>query len=83
MKKFNVGDVIIFKDKLSMFRGEVDREQIVILIDDDNYHTIFLDSGNPNIFGLKCNYVYKSDIIRNDGNHILNNGIPMVWENEV
>jgi hypothetical protein len=81
--EFNVGDVIIFKDKLSMFREEVDREQIVILIDDYNYHTIFLDSGNPNIFGLKCNYVYKSDIIRNDGNYILNNGVPMVWEDDL
>jgi hypothetical protein len=83
MKKFNVGDIIIFRNKKSMYMEEVGREQIITSISGDNYHTIFLDTMVHNTFLYDCDYVSNCEYIRNDGNYILNNGIPMVWENEV
>ena len=83
MKKFNVGDIIIFRNKKSMYMEEVGREQIITSISGDNYHTIFLDTMVHNTFLYDCDYVSNCEYIRNDGSHILNNGVPVVWEDNI
>ncbi len=81
--KFKIGDIIIFRNKRSMYREEVDREQIITSISGDNYHTIFLDTMVHNTFLYECDYSSNCEYIRYEKNYEHKNGVPMMWEDEL
>lgn len=81
--KFKIGDIIIFRNKRSMYREEFGREQIITSISGDNYHTIFLDTMVHNIFLYDCDYVRNCEYIRDEKNYEHKNGVPMMWDDEL
>ena len=78
-EELKVGDIIIYYGGVL----EYGRKQIILKINDGNVHTIFLDNNMENGFGLESNYRRKCKCVDEDKNYVHNNGVPMVWGDEV
>ena len=78
-EEFKVGDIIIY------YGGalEYGRKQIILKIDDVNIHTIFLDNNMENGFGLDSNYRRGCKRVDEDKNYVHNNGVPVVWGDDI
>lgn len=81
MRKLVVGDIIIY-DGFTYY-DERGREQEVISIDDDGgIYTKFLDNDDAyNKFGDTCRYVRDCKFVRAIINY--DNGVPILWEDEI
>jgi hypothetical protein len=79
-EELKVGDIIIYYGGVILDYG---KKQIILNINDGYIHTIFLDNNMENIFGLESNYRRKCKRVDGDKNYVHNNGVPMVWGDEV
>ena len=88
MKKFKVGDIIVFNHH-RYNESDNGREQLVVYIgiedDYERYHTEFLDNGRRNDFVIGSPYydsckVVGSKVVGSQFNYQYDNGVPMIWE---
>ncbi len=87
MKKFNVGDVFVFSgfiysDK-EEFQDEIGRKQTIIEITELDYISEFQDNGIGNKFGLSSPYGGMCIIVDGDDPVEYDNGVPMLWEDDL
>lgn len=81
--KFKVGDIIRYTD-ISWNKKEVGRDQVIIGIETNRYYkTKFLDDGSMNKFESNSNYEKMSILIEDWYSYSYDNGIPLIWEDEV
>ena len=84
MKK--VGDKFVFEGfsgDIYGFEGDIGREQVIIDINNDRCYSKFLDTGNENDFGTRSLYIMSCIFVDGDGLVEYENGIPILWEDDV
>jgi hypothetical protein len=85
--KFKVGDVFVFTGFINgdkeEFQDEIGRRQTIIDLDSFDYISIFHDTGIENKFGLDSTYGICCIIVDSDGLVEYENGVPMIWEDDV
>lgn len=85
--RFNVGDVFVFSGFIysnkEEFQDEIGRKQTIIEITELDYISEFQDNGIKNNFGLSSPYVGMCIIVGGDDPVEYDNGVPMLWEDEV
>lgn len=88
MKKFNIGDIIVFNHH-RYNESDNGREQLVVYIgiedDYERYHTEFLDNGRRNDFVIGSPYydackVVGTKVVASQFNYQYDNGVPIIWE---
>jgi hypothetical protein len=81
--KFKVGDIIRYTD-ISWHKMEVGREQVIKrIVNNKFYHTNFLDTGEWNSFDSPSNYEKMSILVEDWYSYSYDNGIPLIWEDEL
>ena len=84
MKK--VGDKFVFEGfsgDIYGFESDIGREQVIININDDRCYSKFLDTGLKNDFGTRSLYIRSCIFVDGDGLVEYDNGIPLLWEDDV
>jgi hypothetical protein len=85
--RFNVGDVFVFSGFIysnkEEFQDEIGRKQTIIEITELDYISEFQDNGIKNNFGLSSPYVGMCIIVDGDDPVEYDNGVPMLWEDEL
>lgn len=80
-----VGDIFVFEGfqitGIYKFEYEIGVRQEVIEITNDRCYSVFLDTGVKNDFGVKSLY-FKHCVVLNRLVEY-ENGIPMMWEDEI
>jgi hypothetical protein len=79
-EELKVGDIIIYYGGVILDYG---KKQIILNINDGYIHTIFLDNNMENSFGYDSGYYKKCKCVGENKNYVHNNGVPMVWGDEV
>ena len=83
MKKFKVGDIIVF-NHLIHNENDVGRDQLVVYIgiedDCEWYYTEFLDNGRRNNFAVGSLYSEACKVVGSQFNYQYDNGVPIIWE---
>ena len=82
----NVGDKFVFEGfsgDIYGFEGDIGREQVIINITDDRCYSKFLDTGNENDFGTRSLYIMSCIFVDGDGLVEYDNGVPLVWGDEL
>ena len=82
----NVGDKFVFEGfsgDIYGFEGDIGREQVIININDDRCYSVFLDTGVKNDFGTRSLYIMSCIFVDGDGLVEYENGIPILWEDEL
>ena len=80
-----VGDIFVFEGfnthPIYGLEGDIGREQQVIEINGDRCYSVFLDTGDENIFGTRSLYITHCVVV----NELFEfeNGVPMVWGDEL
>ena len=81
--KFKVGDIIRYTD-ISWNKMEVGRDQVITGITTNRlYKTKFLDNGDVNGFESNSNYEKMSILVEDWYSYSYDNGIPLIWEDEI
>lgn len=81
--KFKVGDIIRYTD-ISWNKMEVGRDQVITGITTNRlYKTKFLDNGDVNGFERNSNYEKMSILVEDWYSYSYDNGIPLIWEDEI
>lgn len=81
--KFKVGDIIRYTD-ISWHKMEVGRDQVITGITTNRlYKTKFLDNGDVNGFESNSNYEKMSILVEDWYSYSYDNGIPLIWEDEI
>ena len=83
-KKVSVGDYIVYNS--SIYDGYYDngRIQVITKIKDGYIYSEFMSSdGYSNVFAVNSEYFDDCDIVDNKELLKWDNGIPMMWEDEV
>ena len=80
MKKFNVGDIIVYDGGVT--KRERGREQIVLDYSNEMYYTEFLDNGGVNSFHITSTY-YEHTQLKAYSLIQYGNGIPVLWEDNI
>ena len=84
MKKYNIGDIIVYKG--SKYPSEYCLFQVIDLIEDDNYYTYYLNNNdNRNMFGVNSTYARECEIvpISEIKSELYDNGIPLIWGDNI
>jgi hypothetical protein len=83
----NVGDKFVFEGfsgDIYGFEGDIGREQVIIYINNDRCYSKFLDTGNENDFGTRSLYIMSCIFVgRSESNIEYDNGVPLVWGDEL
>lgn len=81
MSNFKLDDIIVYRGKNNHCGGEIGRLQKVVYVEEDSYHTEFLDNGDSNDFAV--NSIYCGNCMLFDGVITYgkyDNGVPIIWE---
>jgi hypothetical protein len=82
-----VGDIFVFEGfnthPIYGFEGDIGREQQVIEINDHRCYSVFLDTGDENDFGTRSLYIMSCIFVDGDGLVEYENGVPLIWEDEL
>ncbi len=85
--KFKVGDVFVFTGFINgdkeEFQDEIGWKQTIIEITELDYISEFQDNGIGNKFGLSSPYGGMCIIVDSDGLVEYENGVPILWEDDV
>lgn len=77
-----IDDVLIYRG--DVYKHEKDRYQIIIRIDvNGSFFTKFMDTGDLNFVNPNSGYFELCDIIPKEEHKLkLDNGIPIIWDDE-
>lgn len=82
MREIGIDDVLVYRG--NAFGTEKGRNQLIIrVVMDGSFFTKFMDNGYLNIINPRSGYYEECDIIPKEKHKLsLENGIPMVWDDE-
>ena len=83
--KLKIGDRIVYKGVEGYF--DTDKVQIItgktFTMDGDYIHSMFIDTGDKNMFHINSDYFKKCNITYGEEIFEYKNGIPVMWEDEL
>ena len=80
--KLKIGDRIVYRGDEGYF--DTDKVQIITDINSSDYiHSMFIDTGDKNMFHINSDYFKKCNITYGEEIFEYKNGIPVMWEDEL
>lgn len=79
--KFKIGDIIVYRGIEGYF--DTDKVQIITDISPDYIFSMFIDTGDRNMFHINSDYFEKCNIIYGEEVFVFDNGVPLIWEGEL